>query len=86
MKCQNLLFRSQVEVAPTCGPRAAGEVGDGPSSLGAGWSDDLALALDKSYQFGISRYEITGVGPRVGLEQPLYKSGEIGEYLKLHFH
>lgn len=47
--------------------------------------DDINFhSLDKSYGFGVSRYEIAG-RPRENSDQPLYGSGDITEPLILEF-
>ncbi|MCU7830221.1 MAG: hypothetical protein KZQ85_14250 [Candidatus Thiodiazotropha sp. (ex Myrtea sp. 'scaly one' KF741663)] len=46
-------------------------------------ADDIAFKVGKSYQFGVSRYEIAGRGSDPRLEVPLFGSGEIGERLIL---
>ncbi|MES9927262.1 MAG: ethylbenzene dehydrogenase-related protein [Candidatus Thiodiazotropha sp. 6PDIVS] len=51
--------------------------------LDTGHADDIAFQVGKSYQFGVSRYEIAGREPDTRLEVPLFGSGEIGERLLL---
>lgn len=53
--------------------------------LVTGHSDDVAFSLDKSYPFGVSRFEIAGREPEPGTEEPLYGSGDVGEILDLRF-
>lgn len=53
--------------------------------LKTGNSDDVQFELDRSYQFGVSRFEIAGKPENPELEQPLYESGEVGEQLTLHW-
>lgn len=53
--------------------------------LDTGHPDDIRFALDQTYQFGISRYEIAGRDADPRLEQPLYGFGEVGEELILRF-
>lgn len=53
--------------------------------LDTGHPDDVALDPRRSYQFGVSRYEIAGRRPDPRLEQPRFGSGEIGEHITLKF-
>lgn len=55
--------------------------------LETGHDDDLQMALDGHYRFGVSRYEIAGRQPELEGESdvPLFGSGEIGEMLQLSF-
>lgn len=51
-----------------------------------GHEDDVNFrSLEKSYGFGVSRYEIGGRPPEYDSEQPLYGSGDITEMLTLEF-
>jgi hypothetical protein len=55
-------------------------------ALVTGNGDDVSFqALDKSYGFGVSRYEIAGRPPEDS-EEPLFGSGDITELLILEFH
>lgn len=54
-------------------------------NLKTGHSDDVQFETDRTYRFGVSRFEIAGQPPNPKLEQPLYDSGEIGEHLTLHW-
>ena len=53
--------------------------------LDTGHEDDIQFIIGKSYQFGISRYEIAGREPDPKTMQPLYGTGDISERLTLHF-
>ena len=53
--------------------------------LNTGNDDDVQFDLKKSYQFGVSRYEIAGRKANRKLTQPLYGSGDISEELVLVF-
>ena len=54
--------------------------------LVTGNDDDVNFqALDTSYRFGVSRYEISGRPPEKTSEQPLFGSGDITEMLTLEF-
>ena len=55
--------------------------------LDTGHDDDLQMALDGHYRFGVSRYEIAGRQPELEGESdtPLFGSGEVGELLQLSF-
>ncbi len=56
-------------------------------ALVTGNLDDVNFrSLDKSYGFGVSRYEIAGRPPEENSDQPLYGSGDITELLTLEFH
>jgi hypothetical protein len=48
--------------------------------------DDVEFEIDRSYQFGVSRYEIAGRKINRTLDQPEYGAGEIGERLSLVFN
>lgn len=50
-----------------------------------GYDDDIQFDLKKSYQFGVSRYEVAGRTPDPGIAQPLYGSGDVSEELILVF-
>ena len=55
-------------------------------ALVTGNGDDVNFrTLDKSYGFGVSRYEISGRPPEELSEQPLFGSGDITEMLTLEF-
>jgi hypothetical protein len=55
-------------------------------ALVTGNEDDVNfLTLDKSYGFGVSRYEIAGRPPEELSDQPLFGSGDITEMLTLEF-
>lgn len=53
--------------------------------LTTGNPDDIQLDPLRSYQFGVSRFEVAGQAPNVALEIPEFGSGEIGENLRLVF-
>jgi hypothetical protein len=53
-------------------------------SLFTGNSDDVNFQTQKSYDFGVSRYEIAGRPPE-NSDQPLFGSGDISEILTLEF-
>jgi hypothetical protein len=53
--------------------------------LNTGNADDIQFDLTKSYQFGVSRYEIAARAANPKLTQPLYGSGDVGEELILIF-
>jgi hypothetical protein len=54
--------------------------------LVTGNGDDVNFrTLDKSYGFGVSRYEISGRPPEELSEQPLFGAGDITEMLTLEF-
>ena len=71
--------------------RAKGHWKDGKWTLAfarklvTGHADDVAFSLDKSYPFGVSRFEIAGREPEPGTEEPHYGSGDVGEMLELRF-
>lgn len=54
-------------------------------ALNTGNSDDVQFDISKSYLFGVSRYEISGLEPDPKLDQPLYESGDVSEALTLQF-
>lgn len=54
-------------------------------ALKTGNADDIQFDTSKSYQFGVSRYEISGRPPDPTVDQPLYNSGDISEALTLTF-
>jgi len=54
-------------------------------ALDTGNDDDVQFDLKRSYQFGVSRYEIAGRKINRKLTQPLYGSGDTGEALTLIF-
>ena len=47
--------------------------------------DDVQLDPEKTYLFGLSRYEIAGRTKNPELTQPLYGAGDVGENLTLKF-
>jgi len=51
--------------------------------LQTGHPDDVQFDPDRSYSFGVSRYEIAGKPANKGLEQALYESGDISELFTL---
>ncbi len=53
--------------------------------LDTGHADDIQFVPGKSYQFGVSRYEIAGRKRDDSIDEPLFGSGEIGETLFLEF-
>ncbi len=55
--------------------------------LDTGHDDDLQMALDGLYRFGVSRYEIAGRQEEQEGESdnPLFGSGDVGELLQLSF-
>ena len=53
--------------------------------LRTGHTDDIQFELEKSYLFGVSRYEIAGRKPDPNISQPLYGSGDVGAPLILKF-
>nr|WP_320049453.1 ethylbenzene dehydrogenase-related protein [uncultured Desulfuromonas sp.] len=54
-------------------------------ALDTGHSDDLQFSPERSYRFGVSRYEIAGRDSEPQSEQPLYGCGEVGELIDLVF-
>jgi hypothetical protein len=54
-------------------------------ALNTGNNDDVQFDISKTYQFGVSRYEIAGRGPDPSLSQPLFGCGDISEELTLKF-
>ena len=54
-------------------------------ALITGNDDDVLFDVKKTYQFGVSRYEIAGLDIEPGLSQPLYSAGDVGEILTLVF-
>jgi hypothetical protein len=54
-------------------------------SLNTGNNDDVQFDITKSFQFGVSRYEIAGREPNPKLTQPLYGCGDVSEELILVF-
>ncbi len=55
-------------------------------ALDTGNNDDVSFKdLQKTYGFGVSRYEIAGRPVEMGSEQPLFGSGDITEVLTLEF-
>ena len=53
--------------------------------LQTGNEDDVAFDTKKSYEFGVSRYQIAARKANPKLSQPLYGSGDINEILTLVF-
>ncbi len=53
--------------------------------LKTGHKDDIQFRPGRTYQFGISRYEIAGRKPDPNINQPLYGSGDVSEKLILEF-
>ena len=53
--------------------------------LQTGHHDDVQFDREKSFRFGISRYEIAGNEIDPQLSQPLYGCGDVGEILTLVF-
>ncbi|OGQ95867.1 MAG: hypothetical protein A2521_01820 [Deltaproteobacteria bacterium RIFOXYD12_FULL_57_12] len=53
--------------------------------LHTGHSDDIQFALTKTYQFGVSRYDIAGLPKNIRINQPLYGRGDTSELLTLTF-
>lgn len=53
--------------------------------LVTGHADDVALTLDGTHAFGVSRFEIAGRAPEQDAEEPLYGCGEVGEIIVLQF-
>ncbi|MBU1852430.1 MAG: hypothetical protein KJ957_00105 [Candidatus Omnitrophica bacterium] len=53
--------------------------------LNTGNADDIQFVPGKSYQFGITRYEIAGRSPDPTTTQPLYGCGDVTEVLTLEF-
>ena len=47
--------------------------------------DDIQFDPALTYDFGVSRYEISGTAPNFRLEQPYYESGDVGEILTMTF-
>ena len=54
-------------------------------ALNTGNNDDVQFEPGKTYQFGVSRYEIAGRPPELNASQPLFGSGDTGENLFLTF-
>jgi len=54
-------------------------------NLTTNYDDDIQLHPSQKFQFGISRFEISGRKKNVHLNQPLYGSGDITEDLTLVF-
>ena len=50
-----------------------------------GHVDDIQFDPALSYDFGVSRYEISGTPPNFKLEQPYYESGDVGEIITILF-
>ena len=48
-------------------------------------SDDIQFDTNRTYLFGVSRYEIAGRKPNPNLQQPLFGAGEIADTLNLKF-
>lgn len=71
--------------------RAKGEWNEGTWTiefarpLDTGHSDDIHFRIDRSYLFGVSRYEIAGRGRDPTIEQPDFGRGDVGEPLTLIF-
>ncbi len=53
--------------------------------LDTGHIDDVLLSPDKTYFFGVSRYEIAARKPNPAIDPPNYGAGEITERLQLRF-
>ena len=53
--------------------------------LDTGQSDDVQFRIDRSYLFGVSRYEIAGRRRDPTIEQPDFGRGDVGERLTLIF-
>jgi len=54
-------------------------------NLHTGNDDDVQFDITKKYQFGVSRYEISGRKPEAELSQPLYGCGDIYNNITLVF-
>ena len=86
-----LNFRNQVPTLSRADIKARGIWSDGKwtiefaRALNTGKADDLQFIPGKSYQFGVSRYEIAARAPEATSTQPLYGSGDINEDLMLQF-
>jgi hypothetical protein len=52
-------------------------------ALDTGFEDDIQLSGAKSFEFGVSRYEIAGREPDHESSQPLHGAGDVGEALNL---
>ena len=53
--------------------------------LETGHNDDVQFKPDKTYLFGLSRYEIAGREPDQRIAEPFFGAGEITEHLRLNF-
>jgi len=84
-------FESQTPAGSRADIRAKGVWSDGTwtiefgRALTTGNEDDIQFEPDKSYQFGVSRYEIAGREPEPNASQPLFGCGDISEELTLRF-
>ena len=54
-------------------------------ALDTGFEDDIQFSPSKSFEFGVSRYEIAGREPDLKSSQPLHGAGDVGEVLTLIF-
>lgn len=54
-------------------------------ALKTGNDDDIQLDPAKNYQFGVSRYEISGKPADPKISQPLYGAGDVSEAFTLNF-
>ena len=85
-------FESQTPSGSRADVRAKGSWAGGKwviefeRSLKTGDNDDIQLEPDKTYQLGVSRYEIAGRLPETESSQPLFGCGDISENLKLNFN
>ena len=52
-------------------------------ALDTGYDDDIQFSSAKSFEFGVSRYEIAGREPDPESNQPLHGAGDVGEVLTL---
>lgn len=52
-------------------------------ALVTGYEDDIQFTDAKSFEFGVSRYEIAGRKPDSEASQPLHGAGDVGEVLTL---
>jgi len=52
-------------------------------ALDTGFEDDIQFSPSKSFEFGVSRYEIAGREPDPKSNQPLHGAGDVGEVLTL---
>ncbi|KPJ99376.1 MAG: hypothetical protein AMJ60_05225 [Desulfobacterales bacterium SG8_35] len=82
-------FESRQPTASRADVRAKGVWKDGwwtielARVLDTGFADDIQFSTAKSFEFGVSRYEIAGREPDQESNQPLHGAGDVGEALTL---